>query len=315
MVGKGLQVLHDGSEVELVACTGKAAQPHTLEAVVCLQVRKAHLDLLALVTGCGELRCTHQGARRIACVLMHVARDLSEGHIRGAVGLERTWTAVAGARAIKDSPAIVHRPGCPEKLTLRADIEVALPIEGKVRARQDAFFPLAHVPNRDVRCDPGADNPMEELASAVRRVGGEPVGLEPQSLLRPLDHRLCRSHLVVSAGWCCLYVDDDRVLDVDQVIEPIAELDALVGFCGPRRARVHRRDHLWRLAISVSVFIIEGRQELCDGARLALGRRPIDLSGSLAMITTGIGFHDARIDCEALALDETCIPRTTASNT
>jgi hypothetical protein len=64
-----------------------------------------------------------------------------------------------------------------------------------------------------VRCDPGADNPMEELASAVRRVGGEPVGLEPQSLLRPLDHRLCRSDLV-SAGWCCLYVDDDRVLDV-----------------------------------------------------------------------------------------------------
>src|SRR6476661_4697609 len=117
MVGKGLQVLHDGSEVGLVACTGKAAQPHTLEAVVCLQVRKAHLDLLALVTGFGELRCTHPGARRITCVLMHVARELSEGHIRGALGLERTWTAVAGACAIKDSPAIMHRPGCPEKLT------------------------------------------------------------------------------------------------------------------------------------------------------------------------------------------------------
>src|SRR5207253_4339509 len=117
------------------------------------------------------------------------------GHIRGPLGLERTCTAVASARAINDSPAIVHRPGCPEKFTLRADVEVALPIEGKVRARQDAFFPLAHVPNRDVRCDPGADNPMEELASAVRRVGGEPVGLEPQSLLCPLDHRLCRSDL------------------------------------------------------------------------------------------------------------------------
>jgi NAD-dependent DNA ligase len=81
---------------------------------------------------------------------MHVARDLSEDHIRDALGLERTWTAVARARAINDSSAIVHRPGCPEKLTLRADVEVALPIEGKVRARQDAFFPLAHVPNRDV---------------------------------------------------------------------------------------------------------------------------------------------------------------------
>jgi hypothetical protein len=83
---------------------------------------------------------------------------------------------------------------------LKHDWKVRLPIKGKVRARQDAFFPLAHVPNRDVRCDSGADNPMEELASAVRRVGGEPVGLEPQSLLCPLDHRLCRSHLVVSAG-------------------------------------------------------------------------------------------------------------------
>jgi hypothetical protein len=27
------------------------------------------------------------------------------------------------------------------------------------------------------------------------------------------------------------------------------------------------------------------------------------------MITTGIGFHDARINCEALALDETCMRR------
>ena len=260
MVGECLEVLDDGSEVELVACTGKAAQPHTLEAVLCLQVRKAHLDLLALVTGFGELRCTHQGARRIACVLMHVARDLSEGHIRGALGLERTWTAVAGARAINDSPAIVHRPGCPEKLTLRADVEVALPIEGKVRARQDAFFPRAPVPNRDVRCDPGADNPMEELASAVGRVGGEPFGLEPQALLRSLDHRLCRSDLVISAGWRSLYVDDDRVLNIDQIIEPIVKLDALVGFRSPRRAWVDRRDDLWRLAISVSVFLIEGRR-------------------------------------------------------
>src|SRR5438128_9944987 len=100
MVGKGLQVLHDGSEVELVACTGKAAQPHTLEAVVCLQVRKAHLDLLALVTGFGELRCTHQGARRIACVLIHVARDLSEDYLRRAPWLDRTWTRVSCASAI-----------------------------------------------------------------------------------------------------------------------------------------------------------------------------------------------------------------------
>src|SRR5262249_54959761 len=71
--------------------------------------------------------------------------------IRSALGLERTWTAVAGARAINNGSAIVHRPSRPEKLTLRADVKVTLPIEGKVGTRQDALFPLAHVPNRDVR--------------------------------------------------------------------------------------------------------------------------------------------------------------------
>src|SRR5262244_3645437 len=136
--------------------------------------------------GFGELGCTHQCARSIPCVLMHVARDLSKGHIRSALGLGlgRTCTAVAGARAINDGPTIVHRPGRPEKLTVRADVDVTLPIEGKVGARQDALFSLAHVPNRDVRRDAVTDNPMEEFASAVGCVSGEPFGLEPQSLVR-----------------------------------------------------------------------------------------------------------------------------------
>ena len=43
-------------------------------------------------------------------------------------------------------------------------------------------------------------------------------------------------------------------------IKPVAELDALVGFRGPGRARGHLRDHLRRLAISVKVFIIESRK-------------------------------------------------------
>jgi hypothetical protein len=50
MADECLQVLRDGSEVELVARTGEATQPHALETVVSLQVRKAHLDPLALVT-------------------------------------------------------------------------------------------------------------------------------------------------------------------------------------------------------------------------------------------------------------------------
>lgn len=46
---QGLEVLHDNREVELVAGAGEPTQAHALEAVMGLQMRKAHLDLLALV--------------------------------------------------------------------------------------------------------------------------------------------------------------------------------------------------------------------------------------------------------------------------
>jgi hypothetical protein len=45
MVRKGLEVLHNCSEVELVACTGDAPQTHPLEAVMGLQVRKTRSRL------------------------------------------------------------------------------------------------------------------------------------------------------------------------------------------------------------------------------------------------------------------------------
>ena len=48
MFRKGFEILHDGSEVEFVARSGETAQAHSLEAVVGLQVRKAHLNLFAL---------------------------------------------------------------------------------------------------------------------------------------------------------------------------------------------------------------------------------------------------------------------------
>lgn len=55
----------------------EAAQPHTLEAMVCLQVRKAHLDLLALVAGFGELGRCHQRTVVIAGLLVDIAHGLA----------------------------------------------------------------------------------------------------------------------------------------------------------------------------------------------------------------------------------------------
>ena len=66
MAGERLEVLHNGGEVELVACPGETPQAHTLEAVMGFEVRKSHLDLLALVARLFELRRTHEAAGMIA---------------------------------------------------------------------------------------------------------------------------------------------------------------------------------------------------------------------------------------------------------
>jgi flavin-binding protein dodecin len=72
-------------------------------------------------------------------------------------------------------------------------------------------------------------------------------------------------------------------------------------------ARVAWGDHLRRFAIGVGILVIEPSKELSGCPRLPLRCRPIDLIGSLAAITTGVRLHDACINGEALALDQTSV--------
>ena len=84
MFCESLQVLDDGGEVEFVARAGEAPQAHALEAMVGLEVGKAHLDLLALVARFIELGRTDEGTSVIAGIFVEVARDLAR---------RRVWTA------------------------------------------------------------------------------------------------------------------------------------------------------------------------------------------------------------------------------
>src|SRR4029450_5713484 len=61
----------------------------------------------------------------------------------------------------------------------------------------------------------------------------DPFGLKSQSFISPLDHRFRRRDPVVGPGGGGFHIDDHCVLDVDQVIEAIAELHPLVGLCCP----------------------------------------------------------------------------------
>ena len=75
MVRQGFEVLRDGGEMELVARAGESPQAHSLEAVMGLQMCKAHLNLFALVTRFLERRRSIERTRMIAGVLVDVARD------------------------------------------------------------------------------------------------------------------------------------------------------------------------------------------------------------------------------------------------
>jgi len=79
MVRERFEVLHGGREVELVARAGEAAQTHALEAMVGLQVRKAHLDPLPLIAGLLELRRAHERARMVTGLFVHGARHFALG--------------------------------------------------------------------------------------------------------------------------------------------------------------------------------------------------------------------------------------------
>ncbi len=90
MFREGLEVLRRGDEMAFVSRTGDAPQAHTLEAMVGLEVRKAHLDLLALISRFVALGRTHQRASVVAGILIKVTRDFVLRSIRAALGLD--WT-------------------------------------------------------------------------------------------------------------------------------------------------------------------------------------------------------------------------------
>src|SRR5260370_14580705 len=219
--------------MELITRTGKTPEPHAFETVVDLQVSEAPLDALALVTRLEESLCPHQLACRIAGVLVNVARDLSRRHVRTALHLEHADIAVELGGAIAKHVALMYGPGGVQHLVVRADVNTSLPIPAKVAARESTIVALAGIAYRDVRRDPTADQPAEETASPISGVGREPLRFQAEAPLGASEHRLCGLNLVIGARRCRLDINNDRVLDIDEIIEPIPELHPFVGFCGP----------------------------------------------------------------------------------
>jgi hypothetical protein len=71
------QVLSDGGQNKLILGASWTTQPKPAELQDTLQVRKPHLDLLALTSRCLEALGVSERPGNVPGVLMDVARDLA----------------------------------------------------------------------------------------------------------------------------------------------------------------------------------------------------------------------------------------------
>ncbi len=88
MLCERLEVLHDSSEVELIARAAEAPQAHAFEAVVGLEVRKAHFDSLPLIAGSLVLRRLHESPGDVTRLFVDVARYFAPSDVRTTLRLQ-----------------------------------------------------------------------------------------------------------------------------------------------------------------------------------------------------------------------------------
>jgi len=303
VVREGLEVLHCGCKVELITGSAWTPQAKSFKAVVAFEVGELHLDLFALVARLLVFRRSHERASDIACVLVHVVHDPPMRHVRAALRFERTNLTVADRGEVTERMIGADVTGRGQRLAGRTRVDVLLFVECEVGSAECTVIACSLVPDRDVGGDTGVNHEAEKLARPIRGIRHQAIGLETKRALGTRDHHLGALHLVIRARRCRFDIDNDGVLDIDQVVQPISELHALVGLCGPGRGRVGERNNLRWLAIWAGLRI-EARNILCDGSGLTLRRRPVGFLRRDAVIAAGVGLNDAGIDREALAFDE-----------
>ena len=186
--------------MKLVAGAGKPSEPHSLEAMVDFEMRKTHLNALALVTRLEETLGSHQSACQIACVLVDVTRNLPRRGVGATLHFERADIAVELGSAIAKCVAIMHGTCRVERLIVRADIDASALIPAKVAAREGAVIALAGVADRNMGRDLAANQPTEETTCAICRISGEPLRLQPKTPLGSSEHGFCRFNS--SPGGC-----------------------------------------------------------------------------------------------------------------
>src|SRR5262249_53489400 len=111
--------------MELVAGAGKAPQPHALEGMMRLQVRKAHLDPLSLIARFQERLRLHLAASDVAGCLVDIPRNPARGRVGAASLLQRAFPAARHGCEVADRMVAVDPPTGRQRSACRADVDVA----------------------------------------------------------------------------------------------------------------------------------------------------------------------------------------------
>src|SRR4029077_16297565 len=119
-------------ERELILRATWPAQPQTTQPQDALEMGEQHLDAFAVAARLLKSFGVNERTGGIASVLIDAARDFALRRLRTAFGFQRTRPTIRGSRAIEENIAIVDPAFRVQKLALRAYIDVAILLEGKV---------------------------------------------------------------------------------------------------------------------------------------------------------------------------------------
>ncbi len=195
------------------------------------------------------------------------------------------------AGEVKHGGAIIHqRSSRGKNFTAGTTVEVPGMVIGEVIAREDPVCAGGLVEDCNVRLDAVLiDQPGKHLGRAVAAVTEEPVRIEIEPFERALNHAFGGQHLRLPDCRRRLDIDDDRVLDVDQVVRRVGEEGLATMRPRPACRRVGGRDELRRaLGRSSESGIIEDSQILMDRSAGSIRRKSLVAFDPLLPIGIGL---------------------------
>ena len=180
---------------------------------------------------------------------MNMACDLAHWHLRAALRLERARLAISRLRAIAHHAVFIDEPARhavaflarAELFARRADIGVRLVIVAEVGPLEAAIAARGLVEDRDVRLDPAfIHHPAQHLRRAIGGIGNQRCGIEAEAIIGVFDHALHRPGLGLADWRGGRDIDDNRVLQIDEIVGAVGEEGPVPGCGGQPRRRIGR---------------------------------------------------------------------------